>query len=108
MEPVDPVQVKIYQSNDYRKDLTWLHFDNEPRVPEKQQVKNQQFYISIFVANPTIPSSNCEHQPRHDNSFMHRHMVDLQRHRATSEERNFIQQIKAPIFLEAILAIEIM
>ena len=31
-------------------------------------------------------------------------MVDLQRYRATSGERNFIERIKAPIFLEAVLA----
>ena len=34
--------------------------------------------------------------------------VDLQRYRATSGERNFIKQIKAPIFLETVLAVEIM
>ena len=33
---------------------------------------------------------------------------NLQRHKATSEERNFIERIKGPIFLEAVLAIEIM
>ena len=33
---------------------------------------------------------------------------NLQRHKATLEERNFIERIKAPIFLEAVLAIEIM
>ena len=31
----------IYQSNTYRKDLSWPHFDDEPRVQEKQQVKDQ-------------------------------------------------------------------
>ena len=35
-------------------------------------------------------------------------MVDLYRYRATSGERNFIEGIKAPIFLEAVLAIKIM
>ena len=35
-------------------------------------------------------------------------MVDLWRHRATSRERNLIERIKAPIFLEAVLAIEMM
>ena len=35
-------------------------------------------------------------------------MVDLQKYRATSGEGNFIGRIKAPIFLEAVLAIEIM
>ena len=32
-------------------------------------------------------------------------MVDLQGYRATSEERNFIERIEFPIFLEAVLAI---
>ena len=36
VEPVEPVQKNIYQSNTYRKDLSWPHFDNEPRVQEKQ------------------------------------------------------------------------
>ena len=34
VEPVEPVQMNIYQSNTYRKDLSWLNFDNEPRVQE--------------------------------------------------------------------------
>ena len=39
---------------------------------------------------------------------MHGRMVDLWRYRTPSGERNFVQRIKAPIFLEAVLAIEIM
>ena len=38
---------------------------------------------------------------------MHGQMLDLQRDIATSAERNFIEQIKAPLFSEALLAIEI-
>ena len=33
-------------------------------------------------------------------------MVDLHRYRGTSEERNSIERIKAPTFLEVVLAIE--
>ena len=58
MEPVMQVQMNIYQSNTYREDLKWLHFNDEPRVQKRQQVKDQQSYISVFVAYPTIPSSN--------------------------------------------------
>ena len=60
MEPVEPVQMNIYHSNTYRKDLSWLHFDNEPRVQERQQVKDQQSYISISVAYPAAPSCYLE------------------------------------------------
>ena len=60
---------QFYQSNTYRKDLSWPHFDNDPRVQEKQQVKDQQSCISAFVACLTNPSSNWGHQPRQDNSI---------------------------------------
>ena len=56
MEPVEPVQMNIYQSNTYRKDLNWINFDNEPRVQEREKVKDQQSWISIFVAYLTISS----------------------------------------------------
>ena len=39
---------------------------------------------------------------------MQGHVVDLKRYRATFGERNVTEQIKASIFLEAVLAIEIM
>ena len=45
--------------------LNWL--DKEPRVQERQQVKDQQSYISIFIAYLTIPSDSLEHQHRHAN-----------------------------------------
>ena len=36
VEPVEPVQMNIYQYNIYRTDLSLLHFDNEPRVSERK------------------------------------------------------------------------
>ena len=56
MEPVEPVQIDIYQINTYRKDLSWLHFDNQLRVQEKQQVMEKQSNIPIFVGYPLFPS----------------------------------------------------
>ena len=47
MKPVEPVPENIYQSNTYRKDLSWPHIDNEPSVQEKQQVKDQQSCMLI-------------------------------------------------------------
>ena len=46
VEPIQPVQMNTYQRNTYRKDLSWLHFDNNPGVQERQQVKDQQSYTS--------------------------------------------------------------
>ena len=48
MEAVEPVEMNIYQSNAYRKELSWLYFDDEPRVQERQQVKDQQSCISCI------------------------------------------------------------
>ena len=39
VEQVEPVQMNIYQSNTYTKNLSWLRFDNEPWVQERQQDK---------------------------------------------------------------------
>ena len=63
MEPVEPVQMNIYQRNTYRKDLSWLHFNDEPRVQERQQVKDQQSYISVSIAYPAIPSTTRSTSP---------------------------------------------
>ena len=40
MEPAEIVQMNIYQSNTYRKNLSWLYFNNEPWVQKSQQVKD--------------------------------------------------------------------
>ena len=32
-------------------------------------MKDQQSYILVFVAYPTIPSSNLEQQPKHDSNI---------------------------------------
>ena len=41
--------MNIYQSSTYRKDSGRLHFNKEPRVQEKQQLKYQQSYVSVSV-----------------------------------------------------------
>ena len=51
VEPVKKVQMNIFQSNTYRKELSWLHFIDEPRVQERKQV-----FMFVLVAYPTIPS----------------------------------------------------
>ena len=49
-EPVQPVQMNIYQSNTYRKNLSWLYCDNEPKTQESHQVKDQLSDIPVSVA----------------------------------------------------------
>ena len=85
---VEPVQMNTYQSNAYRKDLSWLHFDDKPRV---QQVKDQQSWISVLMTYPIIPSSKQEHQPKDGNSIPC--MTDLQRYKANSREKIFIEWV---------------
>ena len=51
MEQVEPVLKNIYQRNTYRKDLSWSHFDDVPRVQKKQQVKDQ---VATRGASPDV------------------------------------------------------
>ena len=37
VEQLEPVQMNIYQSNTYTKDLSFLHLKDEPRDQERQQ-----------------------------------------------------------------------
>ena len=62
MGPVEPLQMNIYQSNTYKKELSWLYFNDKPSVQERQQVKNQQLHIR-FCSLSNNSSSNWEHQP---------------------------------------------
>ena len=48
-EPIEPAQMNIYQSNTYGKDLSWPQFEDEPRVQERQQVKDQQCSAYLFL-----------------------------------------------------------
>ena len=47
-EPSNPVHINICQNNTYRKDLSWLHFDIESRIKQRQQVKDHQSYIPVL------------------------------------------------------------
>ena len=69
MEPVQLVQMNISQSNTYKKYLAWRYFDEEPRVQEKQEVKDEQSHIHFSVVCPGYSYSSYEHEPRHDNSI---------------------------------------
>ena len=100
LKPVKPVQMKIYQSNIYRKYLNWLHYDDDPSV-QKKQLKEQQSYISVFVAYLTYPCCSQVHQPRHGNSIPYKTIWWIHKDRVQPKEfRNFIVRIKAQIFLE--------
>ena len=52
VKPVRPVLLKnIYQSNTYSKEAGWLHLQDEPRLQQRQQVKDQQSYITGSIVN---------------------------------------------------------
>ena len=54
-----PVQINIYQSNNYRKGLYWLNFNNKPWVEERHQLKDQQSHTQVSIAYPIYLSSAC-------------------------------------------------
>ena len=43
-------RVNIYQIYTCMKDLSWLHFGDEPRVQKKKYMKDEQSYISGSIA----------------------------------------------------------
>ena len=40
--------ISIYQSNTYRKELSWLLFDDEARIQERQQVKDKHTQFGVI------------------------------------------------------------
>ena len=90
-QPVQPILKNIYQSNTYRKDLRWPHFNDEPRVQEKEQVKDQQPCLFVFVACLTIPSSNQGYQPRRDNSISYMSVWQIYRDTEQRQEKETSQ-----------------
>ena len=90
MEPAESFLKKISQSYTFGKDLSRPHFDDEPRVQEKQEVKDQQSCTSPDVT--TVLHTRA-----------YGRFIEIQ----SNLRRNFTERIKAPIFLEAVLAIEI-
>ena len=69
--------MNISQSNTYKKDLSWLHFDNEPRV----QVKDQQSCISAFVTYLTIrvaARGTSQHVTQVFHALMYSRFIEIQ------------------------------
>ena len=58
VESVQPVHLNFYRSNAYRKEFSWLHFYNEPRVHEKHQKLDQQANISFSETYLACSSSS--------------------------------------------------
>ena len=85
-KPVEPVLRNIYQSNTYRKDLSWPHFGNEPR-----QVKSNSHGYLFFQLVQVATSNNQEHQPRHDNSIPYMGIWQIYRDTEQPHEKEISQ-----------------
>ena len=85
----------ICQSNTYKKDLNWPHFDVESQFQKKHQLYDQQFSILVSVAYPTCPSSNQVHQPRHGNSCLCKAVWQTYRDKGKPQMRRKKERSKA-------------
>ena len=56
--PVQPVQMNIYQNNNYRKDLSWLHFNDEPTGSWEAASEGSTVQHISFCSLSKIPSSS--------------------------------------------------
>ena len=108
MEPVQSVQMNIYQSITHRK--VWLATFHWWAMCSRQAASEGPTVLNIHFCSLSNNSKQQLGAPAQTwkQYSVHGCKVDLQRYRATSGETNFIELIKAPIFLEADLAIEIM
>ena len=62
MEPPEPVQLYIYQSNTYREDLSWSHFDDEPKgfrelANEGPTVLHIRFQVVVRSTGPEMATT---------------------------------------------------
>ena len=80
-------QLNINQSNTY-KGLSLLIFDDEPKVQERQKVKDRQSYLFVFVAYLTFPNSSKEQQPKHENNIPYKVVWQIFRDRESNHRRN--------------------
>ena len=70
MELVEPVLKNIYESNTYRKDLSWPHFNDEPGSREAASEVPTVLHIGFCsLSSLAIPNSNLGHKPRNDDSI---------------------------------------
>ena len=105
LEVVQPLWISIDQSNNYRKEFSWLHFDNEPRVQEGQLVKDQQFYRPISLIHLIFSRKCNEQQHGYDSSIPFKAIWYLDKDKQLPQEEK-TSWIKGPIFLKSVLAIE--
>ena len=59
VEPVEPVQMNMYQTNTYRKDVSWPYLHEEPRV-STEAADERPTVLYVYADNLTIPSSKQE------------------------------------------------
>ena len=107
VKPVESVQINIYQSNTYRRDLCWLHFNDQPRVQEMYQLKDQQSCILVFVAE--IAKAEIALEPLAARANVLTHIVLFFGHKTQSFMKNSGQQMCLDKALkgEVVIAIEI-
>ena len=97
----------------YRKDLNCLHFDDKPRVQQRQLALDHQSYIPILVAYLTYPSRIQEYQPKYHNNipckgiwqiYSDKGQPQKKKLRSTNQDSNFLRgsfsnkdQVRGPI-----------
>ena len=99
--PVQQVHTNIYQ----RKDLNWLHVNDEPRVPERQQVKDQWSYISASGVYLIAARSNSPDMTTVLHARLYGRFIEIY---SNFRRKKLQKRIKAPILYEAVLPIEIL
>ena len=84
-EPAQTVLKSIYQSNTYKKDLSWPNFDNEPKG--SREAASEELTV-LHICFCSLSNNSKQQLGVPDQMWtrysIHGRMVDLQRYRATS------------------------
>ena len=90
--------MNIYQTNAYRNDIGWLHFNDEQAISVGlRSIYSCLLFIQLVqvAAKSNSPDITAIFHARLYNRYIE----------ISKDERNFTEQIKAPIFLQAVLTI---
>ena len=69
------------------KYFSWLPFGNDPRVQEKEQLKEHESYISVSVVYLKFPSTSWEYQSRHEKSILRKTVWYIYRDKEQDQEK---------------------
>ena len=91
--------MNMYQTNTYRNDIGWLHFNEEQAL--RVGLRPTYSFLLFIQRVQVAAKSNSPDMTTVFHARLYNRYIEIR----SKDERNFTEQIKTPIFLEAVLTI---